>query len=121
MGNARKALAVFGGIGVTLLIPTIFTVNVYLLAVLFPGLGDILVCFVHYYCQCVPPSNLFTSESVASVSGLSGTGAALGTIIVYLLAGRLSDARIATEAAVKVAGGNANGLQDPRASRACAR
>jgi ACS family hexuronate transporter-like MFS transporter len=33
---------------------------------------------------------------VASVSGLSGTGAALGTIIVYILAGRLSDARIAT-------------------------
>jgi ACS family hexuronate transporter-like MFS transporter len=33
---------------------------------------------------------------VASVSGVSGTGAALGTILVYELAGHLSDARLAT-------------------------
>jgi ACS family hexuronate transporter-like MFS transporter len=30
------------------------------------------------------------------VSGLSGTGAAIGTIIVFELAGHLSDARVAT-------------------------
>jgi hypothetical protein len=33
---------------------------------------------------------------VATVSGLSGTAAALGTIIVFELAGHLSDARTAT-------------------------
>jgi ACS family hexuronate transporter-like MFS transporter len=44
----------------------------------------------------VLPSDLYWSESVATVSGLSGTGAALGTIVVFELAGRLSDARIAT-------------------------
>src|SRR5882672_242011 len=35
LGSARKALVVFGGVGVMLLIPTIFTVNVWLLALLF--------------------------------------------------------------------------------------
>ena len=44
----------------------------------------------------VLPSDLFHSDSVASVSGLSGTGAATGTIVVYLLAGQLSDARLST-------------------------
>jgi hypothetical protein len=44
----------------------------------------------------VLPSDLYKSASVATVSGLSGTGAALGTIIVFELAGHLSDARIAT-------------------------
>ena len=44
----------------------------------------------------VLPSDLFTSESVATVSGMSGTGAAIGTIIVFELAGHLSDARVAT-------------------------
>jgi MFS transporter, ACS family, hexuronate transporter len=41
----------------------------------------------------VLPSDLFHSESVASVSGLSGTGAGLGTIIAFLLVGYVSDAR----------------------------
>ena len=35
LGAARKALVIFGGIGVTLLIPTIFTTNLYWLAFLF--------------------------------------------------------------------------------------
>jgi ACS family hexuronate transporter-like MFS transporter len=94
VGNARKALAVFGGFGVMLLIPTIFTVNLYLLALLF-GLATFSYASFTTIAN-VLPSDLFTSESVASVSGLSGTGAAIGTIIVYILAGRLSDARLAT-------------------------
>jgi ACS family hexuronate transporter-like MFS transporter len=94
VGNARKALAVFGGLGVTLLIPTIFTVNIYVLALLF-GLATFSYASFTTIAN-VLPSDLFTSESVASVSGLSGTGAAIGTIIVYILAGRLSDARLST-------------------------
>jgi len=35
LGAARKALVVFGGIGVTLLIPTIFTVNLTVITLLF--------------------------------------------------------------------------------------
>jgi ACS family hexuronate transporter-like MFS transporter len=94
VGNARKALAVFGGFGVTLLIPTIFTVNVYLLALLF-GLATFSYASFTTIAN-VLPSDLFHSDSVASVSGLSGTGAAIGTIIVFLLAGRISDARLST-------------------------
>ena len=35
LGAARKALVVFGGVGVTLLIPTILTTNLYLITLLF--------------------------------------------------------------------------------------
>jgi len=41
----------------------------------------------------VLPSDLFHSESVATVSGLSGTGAGLGTIVAFELIGHFSDAR----------------------------
>ena len=43
----------------------------------------------------VLPADLFPSESVASVSGLSGTGAGIGTIIAFKLIGHFSDARAA--------------------------
>src|ERR1700723_2088849 len=44
----------------------------------------------------VLPSDLYHSESVASVSGLSGTGAGIGTIIAFKFIGYLSDARRGT-------------------------
>ena len=93
VGKARKAIVVFGGIGVTLLIPTIFTVNLPALTALF---AMATFCYGSYTTIAnVLPSDLFFPGSVASVSGFSGTGAAIGTIIVYELAGHLSDARIA--------------------------
>jgi len=94
VGRARKALVVFGGLGVTLLIPTIFTVNLYLLTLLFALATFSYASFTTI--ANVLPSDLYKNESVATVSGLSGTGAALGTIIVFELAGHLSDARIST-------------------------
>jgi ACS family hexuronate transporter-like MFS transporter len=94
VGSARKALVIFGGFGVTLLIPTIFTVNLYVLTLLF-GLATFAYASFTTIAN-VLPSDLYKNESVASVSGLSGTGAALGTIIVFELAGHLSDARIVT-------------------------
>jgi MFS transporter, ACS family, aldohexuronate transporter len=94
VGKARKALVVFGGIGVSLLIPTIFTVNLPTLTALF---AVATFSYGSYTTIAnVLPSDLFFNESVASVSGLSGTGAAIGTIIVFELAGHLSDARVAT-------------------------
>ena len=39
------------------------------------------------------PSDLFDSGSVASVSGLGGTGAGVGTIIAFRLIGHYSDVR----------------------------
>ncbi len=44
----------------------------------------------------VLPSDLFHSDSAASVSGLSGTGAGIGTIIAFKLIGYFSDACGAT-------------------------
>jgi MFS transporter, ACS family, hexuronate transporter len=94
LGSARKAMVVFGGVGMTLLIPTVFTVNLWMLMVLF---AVATFCYGAFTTIAnVLPSDLFYNESVASVSGLSGTGAAIGTIIVFELAGRLSDARMAT-------------------------
>jgi ACS family hexuronate transporter-like MFS transporter len=94
VGRARKALVIFGGFGVTLLIPTIFTVNLHVLTLLFSLATFSYASFTTI--ANVLPSDLYKNESVASVSGLSGTGAALGTIVVFELAGHLSDARIAT-------------------------
>ncbi|HTP70495.1 MAG TPA: MFS transporter [Dongiaceae bacterium] len=94
VGKARKALVMFGGFGMTLLIATIFTTNLPVLTVLF---AVATFCYGSYTTIAnVLPSDLFYAESVASVSGLSGTGAAIGTIIVFELAGHLSDARVAT-------------------------
>jgi len=91
VGAARKALVVFGGVGVTTLIPTIFTGNLLVIALLF-GLATFSYASFTTIAN-VLPSDLFHSESVASVSGLSGTGAGLGTIVAFLLVGYVSDAR----------------------------
>jgi ACS family hexuronate transporter-like MFS transporter len=94
LGAARKAPIIYGGIGMTLLIPTIFTTNLYLIAFLF---GLVTFTYAGFTTMAnVLPSDLFGSESVASVSGLSGTGAGIGTIISFKLIGYFSDARQAT-------------------------
>lgn len=94
VGAARKAVVIFGGIGVTLLIPTIFTTSLYVITLLFA-----LATFSYASFSTmanVLPSDLFRQESVATVSGLSGTGSGIGTIIAYYLIGHFSDARQAT-------------------------
>jgi MFS transporter, ACS family, hexuronate transporter len=91
LGAARKALVVFGGFGVMLLIPTIFTVNLYLITLLF-GLATFSYASFSTIAN-VLPTDLYTSGSVASVSGMSGTGAGIGTIIAFELIGHYSDAR----------------------------
>lgn len=94
IGKARKSMVVFGAVGMTFLIATIFSVNLRVLTALF---AVATFCYGSYTTIAnVLPSDLFFPESVASVSGLSGTGAAIGTIIVFELAGHLSDSRIAT-------------------------
>src|SRR5207248_3005131 len=94
LGAARKAVVVFGGIGVTLLIPTIFTTNLYAITVLF---GLATFCYASFSTIAnVLPSDLYPSEAVATVSGVSGTGAGLATIVAFLLIGHYSDRRQAT-------------------------
>jgi ACS family hexuronate transporter-like MFS transporter len=91
LGNARKAVVVFGGIGVTMLIPTIFTTKLYWITALFA-----LATFSYAAFSTIAnvlPSDLYESGSVASVSGLGGTGSGIGTIIAFYLIGHYSDLR----------------------------
>ena len=90
LGAARKALVVFGGFGVMLLIPTILTVNLAAITILF---ALATFCYAAFSTIAnVLPSDLFTGGAVATVSGFSGTGAGLGTIIAFELIGYFSDA-----------------------------
>jgi len=91
LGGARKAVVVFGGVGVTLLIPTIFTTNLYVIAALF---AVSTFCYAAFSTIAnVLPSDLYPGDAVATVSGLSGTGAGLATIVAFLLIGHYSDQR----------------------------
>jgi ACS family hexuronate transporter-like MFS transporter len=88
---ARKVLVVFGGVGVTMLIPTIFTNNLYLITALF-GLASLAYSAFSTMAN-VLPTDIFRDDSVASISGLSGSAAGVGTILAFLLVGHLSDVR----------------------------
>jgi len=94
LGAARKALVVFGGLGVTLLIPTILTTNLYMITFLFAAATFAYASFTTI--ANVLPSDLYWNESVASVSGLSGAGAGIGTIVAFKLIGHFSDVRQGT-------------------------
>jgi len=87
--RARKAVVIFGGLGMTLLIPTVFTSNLFALAGLFAVSTFAYAAFSTI--ALVLPSDLYRSDSVATVSGMSGTGAGLGTIISTYLIGYVSD------------------------------
>lgn len=91
LAAARMAFIVGGGIGVLLLIPTIFTANVYLITALFAVSTFAYGCFTTI--ANVLPADLFENTSVASVSGISNTAAGLCTIVAFLLVGVVSDAR----------------------------
>jgi ACS family hexuronate transporter-like MFS transporter len=87
--RARKAVVIFGGLGMALLIPTVFTSNLFALAGLFAVSTFAYASFSTM--ALVLPSDLYPSVSVATVSGMSGTGAGLGTIISTYLIGYVSD------------------------------
>ena len=94
VGHARKALVIFGGVGVLMLIPTVLTRSLFSISALFA-----IATFsysVFSTMAIVLPADVFRSESVASVSGFSGTGAGIGTILAFLLIGHFTDARVAT-------------------------
>jgi ACS family hexuronate transporter-like MFS transporter len=91
LGRARKAVVIFGALGVMMLLPTVLTNSLYLIALLFA-----LATFGYAAFSTMAnvfPSDLFYSESVATVSGMSGTAAGLGTIVAFKLIGHYSDAR----------------------------
>jgi ACS family hexuronate transporter-like MFS transporter len=93
LGRARKAVVVAGGLGTMLLIPTVFTQNLSLITLLFALATFSYACFSTI--ANVLPADVYHSNAVATVSGLSGTGSGIGTIVAMKAVGYLSDARIA--------------------------
>ncbi|MGE5351934.1 MAG: MFS transporter [Acidobacteriota bacterium] len=89
VGRSRKAVVAFGGIGMTMLIPTIYMSNLFAVA----GLFAISTFAYATFCTMVLvfPSDLYESSSVASVSGISGTAAGILTILSTFLVGWISD------------------------------
>ena len=89
LGRARKALVIFGGLGVTTLIPTIWTTNLLTITSLFA-----LATFSYAAFSTIAnvlPADLYDASAVATVSGMSGTGSSIGTIIAFYLIGHYSD------------------------------
>lgn len=93
LGRSRKAIVVAGGCGTMLLIPTVLTQDLWFITLLFAAATFSYACFTTV--ANVLPSDLYKSDAVATVSGLSGTGAGIGTIIAMKAVGYLSDARVA--------------------------
>jgi MFS transporter, ACS family, hexuronate transporter len=89
VGRARKAMIIFGGVGMAMLAATAFASSPLALAGLF---GFSTFAYASFSTMIlVLPSDLFPSRSVATVSGMCGTGAGLGTIVSTFLIGYVAD------------------------------
>lgn len=87
--KARKLIIVIGGLGMTLLAGAAFTSRLPLLVTFF---GISTFCYAAWSTMALSlPADLYPSTSVASVSGMSGTGAGIGTIISTFLIGWSAD------------------------------
>jgi ACS family hexuronate transporter-like MFS transporter len=89
VGAARKAIGVFGGIGMMFLIPTVFTESFVVLIACFA-----IATFAYAAFSTVTlnlPADIYPTGSVASVSGLGGTAAGAGTIAAIYTTGWVSD------------------------------
>ena len=87
--KARKLVVLLGGIGMTLLIPTIAISNFAAIIALF---AISTFSYAAWSTMALTfPADLFPSKAVATVSGMSGAGAGIGTIISTFLIGRVTD------------------------------
>jgi ACS family hexuronate transporter-like MFS transporter len=87
--RARKFLVVVCGIGMTCLIPAAFSNNFALLISLF---AVSTFSYAAWSTMALTlPSDLYPPSQVATVSGMSGTGAGLGTILSTYLIGWAAD------------------------------
>ena len=89
VGRARKALVVGGAAGVLALVPAAFLSS-------FPALVACFAVATFSYAAMSTmalsfPADLYQNRAVATVSGLSGTGAGLGTIASTFLIGVVAD------------------------------
>jgi len=89
VGQARKVVIVGGAMGVLALVPAAFLSS-------FPALVACFAVATFSYAAMSTmalalPADLFRSRAVATVSGLAGTGAGLGTIVSTFLIGVIAD------------------------------
>jgi len=89
VGSARKMIAVMGGLGMTLLIPAMWTDSLVLLVVCFAVSTFCYAAFSTIILNL--PADIYPTGSVATVSGLGGTGAGIGTILATLATGFIAD------------------------------
>jgi MFS transporter, ACS family, hexuronate transporter len=89
VGAARKAIGVFGGIGMMFLIPTVYTDSFLTLVACFAVATFAYAAFSTVILNL--PADIYPTGSVASVSGLGGTAAGAGTIAAIYLTGWVSD------------------------------
>ena len=89
VGSARKAIAVFGGLGMTMLIPTVFADSFFVLIACFGFATFAYAAFSTVILNL--PADIYPSGSVASVSGMGGTAAGAGTIAAIYVTGWVSD------------------------------
>jgi MFS transporter, ACS family, hexuronate transporter len=89
VGAARKLVIVASGLGMTLLIPTVFTDSYFWLVACF-AVSTLAYAALSTMVLNLP-ADIYPTGAVASVSGLSGTAAAVGTITATYLIGWVSD------------------------------
>lgn len=89
VGAARKAIGIFGGLGMTFLIPTVLTNSFFVIVACFAFSTFAYAAFSTVILNL--PADIYPTASVASVSGLGGTGAGIGTIAAIYITGWVSD------------------------------
>ena len=90
VGKARRGTLLIFGPAMLVLIPAAFATNYFVLIGLFS-----IATFAYTCCATIflaLPSDVFQSRAVASVSGLTGTGAGIVTLGTTYLIGRVADA-----------------------------
>ena len=90
VGAARKAIGVIGAVGMTMLVPTLWVASLPAIIGCFAISTFAYAAFSTVILNL--PADLYDSASVASVSGMGGTGAGLGTIAAIYLTGWMADA-----------------------------
>jgi ACS family hexuronate transporter-like MFS transporter len=87
--RARKLVVLLGGIGMTLLIPTVAVSNFTVIIALF---ATATFSYAAWSTMGLTfPADLYPSNAVATVSGMSGAAAGIGTIISTFLIGKVTD------------------------------
>jgi ACS family hexuronate transporter-like MFS transporter len=87
--RARKAVVVVCGFGMAALSVCLFTSSLFVLAGLF---SIATCCYAAWSTMALTlPSDLYPREHVASVSGITGAGAGLATLVSTFLIGMVSD------------------------------